>query len=465
MTNGPLPQPYSRVLASGDFEGMVQWVKEFIVSGRNGGGRLAQMAQGTVAPYTLTTAPAIPLPETPTITYTGPAAYPLNQLEFASSSFAAPQGSRFAAMQWRLGEIYDPSVPGFKPGEPWRYEITGLWSPEPVSSFTTTTPSIPASGLAAGRTYRARVRHQDDAGRWSHWSAPLEFQAGSPTAGNLATHLVISEIMYNPPAPEGGDAAYIELMNIHPSLPLDLTGVEFTAGITFTFPLATRLAPGGRLLVVENAAVFSQKFGADQPVVGTYAGSLANEGERLTLSLGGASPLRDFFYQPGFPWPTTPNNRGASLVLIAPETNPDHSNPLHWRASSLPTPGTTDTVSYAQWKSTHSQAAETEDTDHDGLTTLEEYALGGDPAIASQSPLPVLVTNAEGQASLRFSKPLTHDATDWQLESSQDLLRWSPSSAPLIQRTEQDGMETFVFDLPPPPTPGPVLWRMRFRLR
>ena len=465
MTNGPLPQPYSRVLASGDFEGMVQWVKEFIVSGRNGGGRLAQMAQGTVAPYTLTTAPAIPLPETPTITYTGPAAYPLNQLKFASSAFAAPQGSRFAAMQWRIGEIYDPSVPGFKPGEPWRYEITGLWTPEPDSVFTATTPIIPASGLVAGRTYRARVRHQDDVGRWSHWSTPLEFQAGSPTTGNLATHLVISEIMYNPPAPEGGDAAYIELMNIHPSLPLDLTGVEFTAGITFTFPPATQLAPGARLVVVENTAVFTQKFGAGHPVIGTYAGSLANEGERLTLSLGGASPLRDFVYLPGFPWPTTPDNRGASLVLIAPETNPDHSNPLHWRASSVPNPGTTDTVNYAQWKSTHSQSGDTEDADHDGLTTLEEYALGGDPSIASQSPLPVLTIDPEGQASLRFSKPLTHDATDWQLESSQDLLRWSPSTAPLVQRTEQNGLETFVFNLPPPSAPGPVLWRMRFRLR
>ena len=100
-----------------------------------------------------------------------------------------------------------------------------------------------------------------------------------------------------------------------------------------------------------------------------------------------------------------------------------------------------------------------------GLTTLEEYALGGDPSIASQTPLPVLVTNSEGQAFLRFSKPLTHDATDWQLESSQDLLRWSPSTAPLVQRTEQNGLETFVFNLPPPSAPGPVLWRMRFRLR
>ena len=67
MTNGPFPQPYNRVLASGDFEGMVKWVKDFIATGQNGGGRLAKMASGEVLPYNLTTAAAIPIPNTPII--------------------------------------------------------------------------------------------------------------------------------------------------------------------------------------------------------------------------------------------------------------------------------------------------------------------------------------------------------------------------------------------------------------
>ena len=74
-------------------------------------------------------------------------------------------------MQWRMGEIYDPSVPGFTAGEPWRYEVEGVWTPAESVTFSATV-NPPATGLVAGRTYRARVKHKDSLGRWSHWSAP-----------------------------------------------------------------------------------------------------------------------------------------------------------------------------------------------------------------------------------------------------------------------------------------------------
>jgi hypothetical protein len=38
--------------------------------------------------------------------------------------------------------------------------------------------TIPASAVITGHTYRARVRMKDTTGRWSHWSAPVEFVAG-----------------------------------------------------------------------------------------------------------------------------------------------------------------------------------------------------------------------------------------------------------------------------------------------
>ena len=38
------------------------------------------------------------------------------------------------------------------------------------------TIQVPADAVEAGRTYRVRVRMQDDTGRWSHWSLPIEFE-------------------------------------------------------------------------------------------------------------------------------------------------------------------------------------------------------------------------------------------------------------------------------------------------
>lgn len=466
MTNGPLPQPYNRVLASADLEGMVRWVKEFIAGGPNGGGRLAKMARGEMAPYTLTTTPAVAIPETPTLTYTGPAGYPLNQLHFTSSAFASPNGQPFAAMQWRIGEVYHPDVPGFIPGEPWRYEITGVWTPAEQTSFAAGV-AVPANGLAPGRTYRARVRHRDGLGRWSHWSAPAEFQAGAAVPGDLATHLVLSEIMYHPPAPGGDDASYVEVLNTHPSLPLDLTGVQFTSGITFSFAPGTLLPPGGRLLAVKNPTVFAATYGEGHPIAGTFTGTLAQGGERLALSLGATTTLRDFIYDDAHPWPGSPTDGGgASLILIAPHTNPDHGNPMNWRASATPNPGATDTESYAAWKSANSQTNDLADTDHDGMTTLEEYALGGNPSVPSTAVRPDLVLDAEGRTILRFSRPLARDDAGWQIEGSRNLAAWQPEPLTLLDRRVADGVETFEFECPAPAAAEPGRWwRMRFWVR
>jgi hypothetical protein len=93
-----------------------------------------------------------------------------------------------------------------------------------------------------------------------------------PTASNL----VISEIYYNPP---GSDETteFIELMNIG-AAPLDLSGVAFTAGLTFTFPAGVTLAPGARTLVVKDKTSFTTKYGSGLPVAGVYPNNLSNSG-------------------------------------------------------------------------------------------------------------------------------------------------------------------------------------------
>ena len=467
MTNGPFPQPYSRVLASGDFEGMVKWVKDFIAAGPNGGGRLGKMSQGLVLPYTLAAGPAIVLPTTPVISYRGPAGYPLNQLQFSSSAFSSSSGQGFKAQQWRLGEIFDPTVAGFAAGQPWRFEISALWNPAPLTDFSAEA-SPPATGLSAGHTYRARVRHQDSAGRWSHWSDPVQFQAGSPVLGDLVGNLAISEIMYNPPAPEGGDAEFVELLNLHPSAALDLSGVEFTEGIAFRFAEGTVLAAGARILVVKNAVAFAAKYGGGLPVAGEYQlsaqNSLANGGERLVLSLGAGSPLQDFAYRASAPWPTGADNGGKSLALASPYAKSDPSLPESWRAAA-PTPGAPSGGSYGLWKQANAVGPDAADPDGDGLSALLEYASGGSPTSPSLGSQPQLARQAGGSLRLTCRRRSGVDDLALALEVSTDLKNWRPAAAALAARKEEAEVELLEFQLAPEAGALPSFYRARYTVR
>ena len=119
------------------------------------------------------------IPNQPTVTYTGPAGFPGDQLTFRSSAFADPQGAgTFAGMKWRLAEVTNPSAPGYDPKAPKKYEINSLWESGELSAFAPDV-TVPAQYVVAGHTYRVRVRMKDKTGRWSHWSAPIEFTVGA----------------------------------------------------------------------------------------------------------------------------------------------------------------------------------------------------------------------------------------------------------------------------------------------
>ncbi len=112
------------------------------------------------------------IPHKPAITYTGGPGFPSNQLSVTSSAFSDPQGDHtFAAREWRIAEI----------GAPGLYEINAAWSATSTTSSETTV-NLPSANVMPGRLYRARVRHQDNTGRWSHWSDPVEFTATPGTA-------------------------------------------------------------------------------------------------------------------------------------------------------------------------------------------------------------------------------------------------------------------------------------------
>ena len=126
--------------------------------------------------------------------------------------------------------------------------------------------------------------------------------------------------MYNPAG--GTSEEYLEIINISPADTIELTGVKFTAGIAFEFPVGAALPPGGRMLIVEDLAAFEATYGAGHPVVGQYAGKLDNGGEQLVLVAADGSIIRDFAYGDDGAWPRSADGQGDSLVLIAPEAEP-----------------------------------------------------------------------------------------------------------------------------------------------
>ncbi len=167
---------WQRTLATADLAGFCRYIVEFCTDSRpeknytpNDGDQ-----RGYGFGYLQHEAKDARIPATPEIRYTGAAGFPAARLSFAVTPFSSPATNRFAAMQWRVGEISAPGRPGYEAGQPWRYEIEPHWiSQELVTPETVF--QIPAHVCVANHSYRARARYKDHTGRWSHWSAAAEF--------------------------------------------------------------------------------------------------------------------------------------------------------------------------------------------------------------------------------------------------------------------------------------------------
>ena len=254
-------------------------------------------------------------------------------------------------------------------------------------------------------------------------------------------YLAISEIMYHPADPNG-DAEYIELMNISDTVSLDLTGVNFTAGIDFTFGALT-LLPGERTLVVLNQAAFEAVHGSGHPIAGIFQNEsrLNNGSDRIKLEDGNNSSILEFTYDDESPWPTGPDGGGFSLVLINPDTSPDPDDASNWRESGFigGGPGDPDTMPFT--------GDPDADLDNDGLVALAEYGFGTSSSIANPNPFRV---ESSGTA-VRISTQLNQTADDLaiSIEKSPDLLNWSDATTdlPEISRVNNgDGTVTVVFE-------------------
>ncbi len=276
------------------------------------------------------------VPVQPGISYVGTNGYPVDGLVFESSAFSDPQGNgTFGAMQWRVAEVL-PTNEVVTSLAQLRLEWDALWDSGAVPAFQAQM-AIPAGLLTPERLYRARVRHMDDTGRWSRWSAPAEFRPrAADTINLLKRDLAFSEIMYNPPAAGGVDGdefEYVELTNTGTNT-LDLTGLSFSAGINFSFANGTKLAPGAVFLLARNPAALATRY-PGVTVNDVYTGRLDNGGERLAISHPAAGVILEVTYADRAPWPVAADGFGFSLVLI------DATNKIYAAsASALGSPGT-----------------------------------------------------------------------------------------------------------------------------
>lgn len=424
-------------------------------------------------------------PFTPVIFARGAADYAANDLRFASTDFNDPQGSATAsAVQWRIGEISAPGLPGYDASQPSLYEVTPVWTSAEIPLTTPVVPEvrIPATAVVPGRIYRARVRHRDTTGRWSFWSPPVQFLASGFNTAGYQQALRITEINYDPAPVTPAEAShplwninwtaqhfeFIELTNISAET-VSLTDVRFTKGIDYNFPEGASLAAGARILVVKNPTAFGIRYGTGLPVapVGYDTDSLSNGGETLKLSYGAGIPIFEFGYDNNPPWPTQPNGNGPSLVLIQPEKpGLDHGDPMSWRASTAiyGNPGSDDRISYQTWAAVYPGiGSASADDDRDGLINFMEFSLGSNPLTASPGALPT-GTTAAGRFLFTFTYAPMNGGHTRRVEFSTAMAQWAESGTHINRVTLPDGRFTDTWESPLPILPGSPAQFARLRL-
>lgn len=131
------------------------------------------------------------------------------------------------------------------------------------------------------------------------------------------TALVISEIMYRPPAhPQELNLEYIEIYNSQPWFH-DISGFRIRGDIEFTFPTNTVLEAQAYLVVAKAPAHIQQACQISN-VLGPYAGQLPGESGRIRLEHRSGAILLEVNYLHRTPWPLGASGTGHSLVLIRP---------------------------------------------------------------------------------------------------------------------------------------------------
>ncbi|MGV3533911.1 MAG: lamin tail domain-containing protein, partial [Chthoniobacteraceae bacterium] len=149
------------------------------------------------------------------------------------------------------------------------------------------------------------------------------------------TRLAITELMYNPLPSDTAVAdefEFIEFKNTGNNA-IDLSGLSFTSGVSYSFPQGASLAPGAFWVIARNPVEFAKRY-PGVTLNGTFTGRLDNTGEPLPLVhvLGGTALSLE--YDDDVPWPVAADGYGFSAVNRDPATNSAPESGAKWRASA-----------------------------------------------------------------------------------------------------------------------------------
>lgn len=220
----------------------------------------------------------------------------------------------------------DPRLPG------------GAVSPKALSGLNRVTLYLTNNARVFARDWNAAHQNltgADNPPLSSSWSGPMvaTFVASTPA-------LAITELMYNPAQASTGtndndQFEFIELKNVGPGA-LNLLGVHFTNGVSFTFASSnaiTSLGPGQYLVLVANRAAFASRYPGVTNIAGQYTGKLNNAGDHLALAGALGEPILDFRYDNS--WYPSTDGAGFSLVLRDEQApSAAWTNAASWRPSA-----------------------------------------------------------------------------------------------------------------------------------
>ena len=268
-----------------------------------------------------------------------------------------PQRSGILLDQFRAGGLYptvDAPTFGQRGGPMSAAASIELHAPQGVIYYTldgTDPRSVGGAISPAARRYvgglsllgdsTVHVRALHD-GQWSALDrAEFQLPRVAATSGNLR----IGELHYHPGDPTAAEALegildeddfeFVELVNVSDET-VDLSDVQLVQasvagqleGVAFLFadsPI-TSLAPGERVVVVENLDAFQLRYGGAVPVAGEWSGGLSNNRERLLLQAGNTT-IQEFAYDDD--WHPNTDGGGPSLE----STDVDHNDLSRWSRS------------------------------------------------------------------------------------------------------------------------------------
>jgi hypothetical protein len=269
---------------------------------------------------------------------------------------------------------------------------------------------------------------------------------GASAAANR-DNVRISELMYHPLEPNESEMAegftnrddfeFLELHNVS-NQEISLQGARLTKGVDFDFTETQSIPAGGYLVLVSNSEAFQLRY-PNVAIAGEYSGQLRNSGESVRLRGVDQQIIHEFSFSDGGAWPDQADGLGSSLTLVDTAAGVDLSDAASWSASSVVggTPGTgaapvEPNVAFEAWLDARGGDA-LADPDGDGVTLLEDYALGLDLG----GNLPTASQVATGPELVFYVR--TEDGLNVQVETSDNLVSWRANTASEVTEVIGDG--------------------------